>query len=428
MIKKIIDKTKKISIEKLIFFSIMIILIGIPTIVLYTYLCYYLESSNLIMINRAHLLWWAIPVLFMLYVLDLLIYKKKITYIDVLVYLLIILGVISTILAVDVRTSVFGAAKRNEGLLSLLSYYFIMLNIKNMSNEKYKNIIIKTIISIGIVKIIYSLLQVYTNLPFIIRYPNSYIASGLCGHNNFLGSYMIILASFTFSMYMLEEKKKYLILSTIFFMGICLCSSTGPFFSFLLLIIFFVIFYRKKIKWKNLFKIVSLFVFIYFFVAVSVRLVQNNIFHKNVKSNYYMSSMISDFSSSNLGNGRVELWKNSMPLLKKYWAFGAGIDNFGKVYEVKSDNLHFDKAHNVYLQIAITNGVFALIVYLVLMAIIFFRGLKLKEKKYISMLMAFIAYCIQAFANISVVEVAPTFFVVCGFLLERIQKDRIRNN
>ena len=428
MIKKIIDKIKKISIEKLIFLSTMIILIGLPAIAVFTYLCYCLESRNIFMINRAYLLWWGVPVLFMLYILDIIVNGKKITYIDILVYLLIVLGIISTIFAVDPITSLFGARTRNEGLLSLLSYYFIMLNLKNMSNEKYKNIIIKTIISLGIVQMIYAILQVYTKFPLIIRSSQPYMAFGLCGHNNFFGSYMIILASFSFSMYMLEEKRKYLILSALFFMGICLCSSTGPFLSFLILIVFFAIFYRKKIKWKSLFKILSIFVFVYFFVDISVRFVQNNIFHRNVKSNYYMSSMVSDFSSSNLGNGRVELWKDSMPLLKKYWAFGAGIDNFGKVYVVKSDNLHFDKAHNVYLQIAITNGIFALIVYLVLMAIIFFKGLKIKEKIYISLLMAFIAYCVQAFANISVVEVAPTFFVICGLLLERIQKDRIRNN
>ena len=88
-----------------------------------------------------------------------------------------------------------------------------------------------------------------------------------------------------------------------------------------------------------------------------------------------------------------------------------------------SNGLHFDKAHNVYLQIAITNGVFALIIYLCLMAIIFFKGLKIKDKVYISLLMAFIGYCIQAFANISVVEVAPTFFVVCGLLLGKIEEN-----
>ena len=105
----------------------------------------------------------------------------------------------------------------------------------------------------------------------------------------------------------------------------------------------------------------------------------------------------------------------------KYWAVGSGIDTFGVVYGV-DNGLYYDKAHNVYLQIAITNGIFALSIYLILLLIIFIKGLKRKEALYISLLMAFTGYCIQAFANISVVEVAPTFFVISGLILGKKPK------
>lgn len=412
---------KKINIEKLIFISIMIILIGVPLLIVFNYTCYCLNFKNPFLINRAHLLWWAVPILFILYILDLIFNKKKITYIDILIYLLIILGAISTIFAIDIGTSIYGEEIRNEGLLSLLSYYFILLNLKNMSNEKNRNIIIKTLIILGIVQFIYSILQVYTNLSFINRF-NPYMASGLSGNPNFLGSYMVILASLVFSMYMLERKRRYLLLSLVFFMGICLASSTGPFISFLLVIIFFTLFYRKKIKWKYLLKILLLFILTYFLVDFSVKYVHTNIFNNKINPNYNISMELKNLNLSNLGNGRVKLWKNSLPLVKKYWAVGAGLDNFRNAYNMM-DGLNYDKAHNVYLQIAITNGIFALIIYLILIAIIFFKGLKIKESIYIAMLMAFTGYSIQAFANISVVEVAPTFFVICGLLLGKIQKN-----
>ena len=421
MIKKI---KNSISIEKLIFISIMTILIGIPAICIYIYTCNKLHIYNVININHAQILWWALPVLVILYVIDMILNERKVTIIDILMYLLIALGIISTIFAVDMKTSIFGEHARDEGLLTLVSYYFIFLNVKNISNKKYKDIIIKTIIILGLVNLTYAILQVYTNASFIIRFQAPFKALGLCGHPNFFGSYMVTLAAFAFSMYMLEGKNRYLILSMLFFMGICLCASTGPLLSFILMAIFFVIYYRKQIKWKSLLKIASLLVIIYFFVAYSVTFVQNKLLNNNkVKSNYYVSSMVSDFRSDNLGNGRVNIWKGSLPLLKKYWPIGAGIDNFGKVYGVK-DGVYYDKAHNIYLQTAITNGIFALIIYLTVIGYIFFKGLKIKDTKYISLLMAFIAYCIQAFANISVVEVAPTFFAITGLVLGKIQNDQ----
>lgn len=421
MIKKI---KNYISIEKLNFISIMAVLIGIPAICIYIYTCNKLHIYNVININHAQILWWTLPVLVILYVLDMILHERKVTFIDILMYLLIILGILSTIFAVDMKTSIYGEHARDEGLLSLLSYYFIFLNVKNISNKKYKTIIINTIIILGLVNLTYGILQVYTNASFIIRSTSRFQALGLCGHPNFFGSYMVTLAAFAFSMYLLDRKKRYLILSMLFFMGICLCASTGPLLSFILMAIFFVIYYRKQINWKNLLKIVSLLVIIYFFVAYSVTFVQNKILNNNkVKSNYYMSSMVSDFRSDNLGNGRVKIWEGSLPLLKKYWPIGVGIDNFGKVYGVRG-GLYYDKAHNIYLQMAITNGIFALIIYLTVIGYIFFKGLKIKDTKYISLLMAFVAYCIQAFANISVVEVAPTFFAISGLVLGKIQSDQ----
>lgn len=419
-----VDKIKRIDIEKVILISIMILLIGVPVITYYSYTCYCFNLWNFPLINRVNILWWGVPFLIVLYILDLIINKKKITLIDILVYLLIILGILSTVFAVDTNTSIYGEYARNEGLLSLLSYYFILLNLKNLSNENYKSILLKTLLFLGIGHIIYGLLQVYTDLSIINHYKLAYMASGLCGNPNFFGSYMVIVSSFTFSMYMLERKKRYLVLLVIFFMGLCLSSSTGPFISFLLVMVFFVIYYRKKIKWLDLLKIMVLLVSTYFLVDYSVNYVHKNIFGNRIDVNYNITSELQNLDVTNLGNGRMKLWKESLPLVKKYWVIGAGLDNFKKVYYSNSST-HYDKAHNVYLQIAITNGLFALILYMILIMFIFFKGLKIKDKVYIAILMAFIGYSIQAFANISVIEVAPTFFAISGLLLGKIKQESI---
>ncbi len=154
-------------------------------------------------------------------------------------------------------------------------------------------------------------------------------------------------------------------------------------------------------------------------VNYSVVYFHTNIFKNEINNQFNITSDLKNIKNANIDNGRFEIWKNSLPILKKHWAIGVGIDNFGEVYGVRN-NVYYDKAHNVYLQIAVTNGVFALIIYMILVLIVCIRYLKEKDAFYIALFMAFIGYSIQAFANISVIEVAPTFFLIFGLLLSKL--------
>ena len=64
----------------------------------------------------------------------------------------------------------------------------------------------------------------------------------------------------------------------------------------------------------------------------------------------------------------------------------------------------------------LTNGVFSLIIYCGICFILFIKGFKYKDPFKIALYIGFIGYCIQAFANISVIDVAPYFFIVLGIL------------
>lgn len=412
----------KLNIEKYIFIVIMAVLIGLPALKL---LSYNLFTAGIITdsfdINHVYLLWLAIPFLLVLYILNIFLNNKKINYIDIIVYFLIVLAIISTICAVDINKSIYGEYKRNEGLLSIISYYLIFLNVKNIKNDKYIKLIIKTFIVVGLVQVVYAFLQVYTEFGFIKHYSRPYMASSLSGNPNFFGSYMVMHTLIMFVLYLLKDKKIYLILSLIFFSGLCLGSSTGPFLGFIVTTIFFIICYRKKFNIKKLFKILLLFVVVYIFIDCSNKFVQENIFGNQIDDDYNISLELKKGIGNRFGNGRIELWLNSLPLVKKYWITGCGLDNFKNVYS-QSNGLVFDKAHNVYLQMLITNGVFAFLLYLVLCLIIFIKGLKLKNELYIALFIAFIGYSIQAFANISVIDVAPTFFTIMGIIVSRFKK------
>jgi len=412
---------KKLNLEKIIYILATIIIVGLPSLKLFAY-CLNLAGiiSNPFIINHVYLLWLVVPFLIVIYITGLILKKFKFNYSDILIIILIILGIISTVFAIDVEKAIIGVKTRNEGILSLISYYMLFLNVKNINNEKYKKNIIRIFLMVGVFQAVYSLLQVYTEFSFIKHHSSNYMAMGLCGNPNFLGSYMVMLTLICTTIYLLDKKEKYFYLSLIFFSGICVACSTGPFLGFILAFIFLIIMYYKKINKKSLIKYILSIVALFVLIDTSVYHVQTNIFgnvidRKNHNIMGEIAGSMDHYKDGTLGNGRITIWKNSLEAAKNNWLIGAGIENFGNVYPQKK-GMYVDKAHNIYLHMLVTNGVFALIAYCALCLIIFIKGFKLKKTFPIALFIAFVGYSIQAFFNISVIDVAPMFFILLGLL------------
>ena len=403
----------KKNLEKIVYYLALIIIVLLPFLKLTSYNLYFLNIiENSFYFPHVYLLWVVLILAIIIYILGIFTKSFKINYVDYIFYILILTAILSTIFAVNIKLSVFGEFHRNEGLLSILSYYFIFLCIKNIDNEKYKNDIINVLLVVGIFQVIYAILQVFTDLSFIKHYTEPYMASSLCGNPNFFGSYILMLLTISTNKYLLNKKIKYLLLSIFYFIGLVLASSLGPFIAYIVILLFMIIlnFKRTNIKY-----ILSLLVLIpILFITNNLIRIRNN----NIIDNYnIVSSIINASNENDLTNGRLDLWKKSLPLVKKYYLVGAGLDNFGEVYKYNNDVVRFDKAHNVYLQILITNGVIPFILTILLCIITFIKGFKIKNIMYYSIYFAIISYMIQAFANISVIDVAPIFYILFGIML-----------
>jgi len=149
-------------------------------------------------------------------------------------------------------------------------------------------------------------------------------------------------------------------------------------------------------------------------------------------------------TGDSVGSGRMRIWKDSISFLSEYGLLGCGIDCLGHVWietlGYSYAGTYVDKAHNEYLNLWITEGFFALVIYLVFLFSLFIPGLLLffgkrgrdggkeeeparKQGKYdeISKIafFAFFGYIAQAFFNISVIQVAPYFWMICGLLYSR---------
>lgn len=409
--------------DKLIYRFVIIFMISIP---LFKFISYVLYFKGVILnsydFNHVYVLWISLPILVIFYIISMI--SKKINYIDIILYFLIILAFVSTFLAQDINISIFGETNRNEGLLTILNYYFVFLNIKNLSDKRYKYNIVKIFLILGVIQVIYSIFQVYTNFDFIKHFSKEYMAIGLCGNPNFFGSYMVMLVLISSTLYLLKDKITYFVLSLIYALGLFLANSTAPFIGFVLGLIFLIIFSFKNINKINLIKLITLFIILFFINDYTLNLRYETIKEDNRRYNIKyeitdtVNSIVSKNNEYNYGSSRIKLWKNLIPVAKKYYLFGAGLDNLRVVYP-KDKGLVYDKAHNIYYQILITNGIFALSIYCLLCLIIFIKGFKIKDNLYIALYVAFVGYSIQAFGNISVIDVAPYFFIILGLLYSK---------
>lgn len=390
------------------------------------------------------ILYFLIPLEIVIYVYKIIKKEIKLNYYDIIVFLILILLMIVTNNSIDIDTSIWGAYKRNEGFLSILCYYLLFLNSKSL-DEKQINIVIKTFFGVGIIQFVYCMLQIFFRFPglqlFSLNGVN-YMAMGFQGNPNFLGSYCIMLLGLALMLYFVKSERKYFGLSIIYFINLILAQSTGPFFAFIILFIFMIVFMKIKgiIDWKKIGIVCASFILTFIIVSNGVELYCKKVFNDNIVSSYTIKGDIlntlnlfgvskgnneENITIEDYGSGRITIWKNALKVVPKYFWLGSGIDTFGYVYQ-KDSNVYYDKAHNEYLQILVTEGIFTLISYLSLLLLLFIDGVKSNNKLIWVLMMAFIGYALQAFLNISVNTVAPTFYIIMGMMAGLISQEKVK--
>lgn len=135
-----------------------------------------------------------------------------------------------------------------------------------------------------------------------------------------------------------------------------------------------------------------------------------------------------------LGSSRGYIWSRSLPLIKNTMILGTGPDTFvfdfpqgdliGKYYAYDTPNIVVDKAHNLYLQIAINYGVIALVGFIAMLLIYIIDSIKLYALKNnfkdrnqalgAITCLGIMGYLFAGIFNDSVVGVAPIFWIIFG--------------
>ncbi|MDN3018497.1 O-antigen ligase family protein [Paenibacillus sp. BSR1-1] len=337
-------------------------------------------------------------------------------------------------------SSVYGSIDRKEGLITFFSYGSVFLFSYKLVDLKKVNKVFPGIAIVSMIVSVYGILQHYS-LDFL---PRNSAMRGYTGtytffdNPNFFGSYLVLILLVSMMMYLTEKNKKllslYFIASNLGFITLIFSSTrsgyVGVFCGTVFLSLFVVL--KRKYLWKKwAFLLITLGL-----MLLVINISENDQYFNRINSVVTDTySVASNQSTGHEGSSRFFIWEKSLPLVPKYFWVGSGPDTFEFVFKASpkelqeffgDPNITVDKAHNEYLQIAITLGTPALLTYLLFIFVIFRRAFKAvrqaegNEKLILYGLIAtIIGYLVQAFFNISTVPVAPIFWAILGITMAK---------
>lgn len=356
--------------------------------------------------------------------ITLLIKKKiKLHIYDFFLLLMAIFGILSTIYAIYPGVALYGFIGRYEGLIVILYYYSVFIISSAIPREKRKSIVY-TILGFGLIEVVFGILQ-YNNLVLNVIHNGDLWITGFTFNPNFYGIIMLICLCYSIGLFIDGETVKkrivFTVLMVLFLIGLLLSNTTSCVvgFGFIVLYLIYYCIKNKKVNlllWILIVSINTTFIMSQFNCTT---IVDDLIKTKN-ETVEIAKGHVEDY----YGTRRVKLWKETLKVVPKYIVHGAGIDNFFYAFGKKPLIIKYymyDKAHNEYLQLLVTEGIFALISYLLFYLSVVLIGLKNKKNNYL--LLPVVAYLVQAFFNISVLECAPLFFIGLGLLVDRDDKD-----
>ncbi len=344
-----------------------------------------------------------------------------------IVYLFFVL--LASIFAINPLLAFTGAIPkygRYEGFVTILSYAILFYSAKNylILTKKKIHYFLISLIFIGL----YALVQHFQYDPLVIYMKYPPIVFSTIGNQNFLASLMVMTIPIPCGLYLISINKKdklFYLFSVFILFGSLIASFTRS--AWLAFIIIYLLSFIVILIYRISLKKFTIITFVFF---ASIGFLNLNY---NSKSVYKRSVSIKkefDLSNEYAGSGRYKIWNITGKVIKKHPYLGVGPENLklcikkefkkdlDEYYRMKGNTI--DKAHNEYLHIAAVNGIPAL---LILLSIYFFSLVNLYKNRENNinklLLILILGYLGQAFFNISVIAVAPVFWIILGYSFRR---------
>lgn len=355
--------------------------------------------------------------------------EKKLYRPELFLFMFAFWAALSALFSQHPYVALFGTVTRHEGILALYSYFTVFLIASRFAPiDKYKQLL-TGLVGISMISSLYGLFQKFPP-PFLPFIDGTERVDSFYGNPNFYGSYLVMMLLLAMILMMTIHKKKVLffIAADFLFLNILFSGTRSALvgvFTGLFCLGLFIWFKSPGLRKRYWLLLIS---FVLLFGAVNL-LAGNSYLDRVVSiAKDAGQAMQDDDQSGAAGSGRWKLWEIALPLVTKNPVFGSGPDTLRYVFDqdayrryTKIPDIIVDKAHNEYLQIAITMGIPSLVFYLLFLSAIL-RGIwksmwksEGEQQLFLAGFFALIiAYAVQAFFNISVVPVAPFFWFILG--------------
>jgi putative inorganic carbon (HCO3(-)) transporter len=345
-----------------------------------------------------------------------------------LVYLLLL--VLSIPFSGNITRSIIGSPGRFEGLITIVLYIFLFIIARLC--PKLSDRLWLIIMTSGLLVSALGIVQFFGYYPFsdsvIMEFGGRPYST--MGNPNFLGTYLVLIIPISMYIYVFKNNK-FGLAGFALLLYCLLCTSTrGAWLGFVASIVCLVglhhiccnIMYDEKKRYVIVF-IIAVIILLIFNFQTGGRLLDRFLSISNDAIDFLSNNEESD----NAGAFRGFIWKRVIQMISNKPIFGYGIENllepFNELYE--NDLIaefgkirNFDKAHNEYLNIAVTTGIPSLISYLAFILLVLKRGWLNSKNNYmmITVISCVVGYLIQAFFNISMPVTAYVLWIYLGLI------------
>lgn len=383
----------------------------------------------------------------------------KIHNLDVPLLMYLLFCIISTIVAPKTKNALMGNGIRNEGLFSIIFYVLVYFLGRNTVNSKNVFKLINLIFGFGVLQVITGITQ--STLKIDAYYYE--MAYGFTGNPNMFGLLMGMLLTCAVSLYFNKAKeidkyrRFYFICAISFYIGLILAESSAPFFCFIALLTVIIIYYLiKKTKARNVIVFVLIAIILFPVVQFGNGYI-NKKYYETIKDNPFVSKdvdytklytdiekivkkiipvkpndgmqnskimQITNNANQEFTHGRLEIWKLSLNTALENWKFGVGMDSLYILWNTKYPFEIIDKAHNQYIDIFASIGIYGCTTYVLFIIGAIYVGIKTKSEISKSIFFGFLFYSIAIGASISTPFVAVYYYLITGIFIGLDEESR----
>ncbi|MGL4876255.1 MAG: O-antigen ligase family protein [Clostridium sp.] len=350
--------------------------------------------------------------------------------IDKVYLIFFLLLLLSAVFAEDLERAIFGGTWRYEGIITLFMYGVLFISSSRYFILSKRGL--EVFLGSGLIVSVYCILQNNGVEPMKFWLGNAERMNSTIGNRNFLGTYVLIFLGFSISMFIFWKNKRYLVYSLIYFAALIYSQTRGTWLGLGFLCFVGLLFILKdKERLKRAVVIVISFILVFSVINIKSGGVMFERMESIVEEVEEMKN-----KDSNAGSGRLGIYIGTFHMIKERPLLGTGVENFW--YGFKEDapkeivdawnaqKTMVDKAHNELLHYAGTSGIPATLMYVALVYLVM-KNLwsKRKNDKVKVLFIVLVGYLFQANFNISVVPVAPLFWILLGFASSENIEERI---